>query len=124
MKKRGAGRGTRDECAPTRASQTPGALLAEESPPCSARLSRPSPLAPRPSLLSRQITSTHQILVHRPRALPSFADRPHDERLPPTHVAGREHLVDRRPVVVGVGLHVAACIAVDTELLEKAGRRR
>ena len=45
--------------------------------------------APAPA---RQLGRPHQELVHRARALPAFADRPHHQRLAAAHVAGGEHL--------------------------------
>ena len=48
------------------------------------------------------------------RALASFADRPHDERLAAPHVSGREDLRYARAVVVGICLDVRAGVAVDT----------
>ena len=56
---------------------------------------------PRSSHLARQRRLAHQILVHRVRRLPAFADRPDDQRLAAAHVAGRKHFWVRGLVVVG-----------------------
>src|SRR5687767_12186786 len=71
--------------------------------------------------LARQLRTTHQEFIHRPRALPTFADRPHHERLTPAHVAGGEDLRERSAIVLGIRGDVASRIAADRKLLEEPG---
>src|SRR5580700_1937126 len=52
--------------------------------------------------------------------LAALADRPDDERLAAAHVAGRENLVDRCPVALGVGLDIAAPVERELERLDHA----
>src|SRR5580700_12131924 len=63
-----------------------------------------------PTELTRQQRRSHQKLVDRVRGLAAFADRPDDERLAATHVAGGKDLVERGAVVVGRGGDVAALV--------------
>src|SRR5665213_3284040 len=73
--------------------------------------------------LARQLARSHQEFVDRARALATFADRPHDERLAAAHVAGGEHAIDAGAVVVGAGPRIAARVARDAERIEYAGAR-
>src|SRR3954471_24652666 len=47
----------------------------------------------------RQIAAPHQKLINAVRCAPTLADRPHNKRLPATHVARAEHARDARHVV-------------------------
>ncbi len=64
--------------------------------------------APGLDRLARQLRNAHQRFVHRPRALPAFADRPDDQALPPAHVAAGEHHVFAGLVVVRIRVDIAA----------------
>src|SRR4030095_1371787 len=72
------------------------------------------------AVLPRQERLAHQEQVDRARALATFANRPHDERLSAPHVARGEHLRHRRLVVVGVCPDVAAGVARNAELRKQA----
>src|SRR5690606_14680144 len=83
--------------ASTRASTASSASTGDTSPPRNAAAIRAALQSAIDSIVgrrnsARQIGRSHQELVDRARALAAFADRPHDQRLAPAHVAGREHL--------------------------------
>src|SRR5690349_9824870 len=77
-----------------------------------------------PTSLARQLRATHQKFVDRSRALPAFTNRPHDERLPPTHVAGSKNLRHGCSIVFDIGRDVASCVTSCSQLLEQAGLNR
>src|SRR5690606_20489875 len=106
----------------TRAPAARGPLLCPHRPFARQRTARQ-----RTARSPRQRTRPHQKLVDRPRALPSLANRPDDERLPAPYVSRREHLLDVRAIAArafGGRARVAPRVALDAEGLEQRGERR
>src|SRR5207248_918510 len=76
---------------------------------------------------ARQLRGPHEEFVHGAGALPPFADRPHHQRLPATHIPGSKDLRHRRRVglrALGVRTRVTPCILVHAELVQERLQRR
>src|SRR5436190_13659836 len=70
--------------------------------------------------LSRQFGFAHEIFIDGARRLTAFADRPDDQRLALADIAGSENLVERSPVVIGIGFDIAALVALERGFLQQA----
>src|SRR5689334_3285356 len=68
--------------------------------------------------LTRKLGCAHQEFVDSSCALPALAYRPYDQRLAAAGVSCGEYLRNRCPVVLGIGLDVAASVVFDPELVE------
>src|SRR5436305_12277846 len=65
----------------------------------------------------RKLRLTHEIGIDAGSARPPFGDRPDDQTLPSSHVAGDEHPGHRAHVPM-VAAEVAALVEGDAELIE------
>src|SRR6185295_1615631 len=75
-------------------------------------------------VLARQLGRAHQEFVDGARALAALAYRPDDQGLAAARVAGGKQLRDRRSIMLGVGLDVAARIVFDAQLFEHPDMHR